>query len=306
LEGGAIPRISMGVPVYNGAAHLRSALDALLAQTFQDFEIVISDNHSTDGTEAICREYASRDPRIRFTRAERNHGASWNFNRVVELSRGHYFKWASSNDLHAPEYVRRCVEVLDRRPEVVLAYAKATIIDGQGAFVDEAEDNLDLPSPDAARRLEQFLARLRLCNPVFGVTRRASLLRTGLIGNYPGSDVVLLGELALHGRFHEVPERLFSRRLDRTNFVRNESVENWQEFFDPDTTGRVFMRTWRHQYEFLMAALRAPITAGERARVVSMLCRGYLTHRHELARELADGATKTAQRAFRRGPAPRA
>lgn len=304
--GGGAPRISMGVPVFNGETHLRAALDSLLGQTFQDFEIVISDNHSTDGTDAICREYASKDARIRYTRAERNRGASWNFNHVLEQSRGHYFKWASANDLHDPEYVSRCIEVLDRRPEVVLAYAKARIIDGEGAHVADVEDNLDLPWPDAARRLQEFLARLRLCNPVFGVTRRLSLLRTGRIGNYPGSDVVLLGELALHGRYHEVPERLFSRRLDRTNFVRNESVENWQEFFDPDTTGKVFMRTWRHQYEFLMAALRAPITAGERARVVSQLCRGYVTHRNQLARELAAGATKTAQRAFRRGPASKA
>jgi len=306
MEGGAIPRISIGVPVYNGEATLRASLDSLLAQTFQDFEIVISDNHSTDGTETICREVASRDARIRYSRAERNLGASWNFNQVFLQSRAPYFKWASSNDLHDPEYVSRCVDVLDARPEVVLAYAKARIIDEHGAVVRDAEDNLDLPWPDAARRLHEFLLRLRLCNPIFGVTRRSALLRTALIGNYPGSDVVLLGELTLHGRFHEVPERLFSRRLDRTNFVRDQSVENWQEFFDPDTTGKVFMRTWRHQYEFLMAALRAPLTVGERVRVVSALCRGYLTHRRELARELAAGATKTAQRTFRRRPAPRA
>ena len=301
------PRISIGVPVYNGEAHLPAALDALLAQSFQDFEIIVSDNHSTDGTEGICREYASRDPRIRYVRADRNGGAAWNFNRVAELARAPYFKWASSNDLHAPTYLARCIEVLDAEPEVVLAYAKGWIIDGTGALVRDAEDNLHLPWSDAARRFREYLRRVRLCNPVFGVIRRDVLLRTCMLRNYVGSDLVLLGELSLHGRFHEVPEPLFYRRLDEGNFARDrdQSLEKWQEFFDPKTKGKLFMRTWRHQYEYLMAALRAPISVSEKARVASLLCRGYVTYRHLLVRELTDAVAHTAQRGFRRGPVSR-
>ena len=299
------PPLSIGVPVYNGEKHLAAALDSLLDQTYRDLEIVISDNHSTDGTEAICLEYAARDPRIRYDRADRNRGASWNFNRVVELAKGPYFKWASCNDLHAPTYLARCVEALDADPDVVLAFAKGQIIDGSGAYVRDAQDNLHLPWPDAALRFREYLRRIRLSNPVFGVLRRDVLLRTAMLRNYVGSDVVLLGELSLHGRFHEVPELLFYRRMDEGNFARDQSLEKWQEFFDPKTKGKLFMRTWRHQYEYLMAALRAPVSFGEKTRVVSFLCRGYVSHRHLLARELTDVVTQTAQRPFRRGPMSR-
>jgi len=305
VNGAATPRISIGVPVFNGEVHLPAALDALLAQSFGDFEIVISDNHSTDRTESICLEYASRDPRIRYHRADRNRGAAWNFNRVVELARAPYFKWASSNDLHAPTHLARCIEVLDAEPGVVLAYAKARIIDGTGTVMGDAQDNLHLPWADPARRFREYLRRVRLCNPIFGVLRRDVILRTGMLRNYVGSDIVLLGELSLHGRFHEVPESLFYRRLDEANFARDQSLEKWQEFFDPKTKGKLFMRTWRHQFEYLMAARRAPISICAKARVASLLCRGYVTYRHLLARELADVVTQTAQRGFRRRPVSR-
>ena len=76
------PRVSIGMPVYNGENYLAQALDSLLAQTFTDFEIVICGNASTDGTEALCREYAERDARIVYRRNESNVGAAANFNKV--------------------------------------------------------------------------------------------------------------------------------------------------------------------------------------------------------------------------------
>src|SRR2546426_6424374 len=121
-------RVSIGLPVFNCDPLLRQAVDSLLTQTYSDFELVISDNASTDGTEAICREYAAKDHRVRYYRGERNRGAVWNWNRVFELSGGEYFKWAAHDDLCAPDYVERCVEVLDRDPSVVLCYAETVLI----------------------------------------------------------------------------------------------------------------------------------------------------------------------------------
>ena len=96
-----VPRVSIGLPVYNGENYMAAAIDSLLAQTFTDFELIISDNASTDATEQICRDYAHRDGRIRYYREEVNRGAAWNFTHTFELARGEYFKWHAHDDLCA-------------------------------------------------------------------------------------------------------------------------------------------------------------------------------------------------------------
>ena len=107
-----MPRVSIGIPVYNGGRFIKEAIDSILAQTFEDFELILSDNASTDETEEICKEYATLDRRIRYYRNEENLGAAKNYNRVFELSNGEYFKWASHDDLCAPEYLERCIAAL--------------------------------------------------------------------------------------------------------------------------------------------------------------------------------------------------
>src|SRR4051812_43091384 len=99
------PTLSIGIPVYNGARYLRMTLDSLLAQTYRDFEIIISDNASTDDTELICRAYAARDPRVRYHRAPVNLGAPANYRRAFDLSTGDYFKWQNADDIIAPTFV---------------------------------------------------------------------------------------------------------------------------------------------------------------------------------------------------------
>jgi glycosyltransferase involved in cell wall biosynthesis len=296
LNSGPVPRVSIGLPVYNGEVHLAPALDSLLNQSFADFEIIVSDNHSTDATEAICRDYSARDPRIRYHREDRNRGAAWNFNRVLDLSGGHYFKWASANDLHAPDYLFRCVEVLDTRPEVVLCYPKTRLIDEDGAVICDFEDNLDLPWPQAARRFKEFLVRVQLSNAFLGLIRPGILKRVGRLGTYPGADVVLLGELTLYGAFSEVPEFLFYRRKERQNIIGYRPLHSLQEFYDPNSRGKISMRTWRHQYEYLVAALRTPLPLADKARVVGHIARVCISVRAELARELAGAASQVAGR----------
>lgn len=106
------PLVSIGVPVRNGARFLEQALDSLLAQSYQEFELIISDNASTDQTEAICRAYAARDGRIRYYRSSKDLGLAHNYNYLFQLARGEYFKWAAADDLHEPDYVLRCLDVL--------------------------------------------------------------------------------------------------------------------------------------------------------------------------------------------------
>lgn len=93
-----IPTVSIGMPVYNGAKYIREALDSLLVQTFTDLELIISDNASTDDTQAICEEYAQRDPRISYVRQSENKGALANFQFVLDQASGEFFMWAAADD----------------------------------------------------------------------------------------------------------------------------------------------------------------------------------------------------------------
>ena len=242
------PRVSIGMPVYNGAQHLPAALDSLLNQTFGDFEILLSDNASTDQTEEICRAYAAKDRRIRYTRLEQNIGAAGNFNKVFREAGGDYFKWAAHDDVCLPPFLSRCVETLDAAPPTaVLCMPKTTLIDGRGVVIANQDDNLDLRQPRPATRLARFATAILAsgCHAVFGLIRAESLRRTRLIGPFVGSDVVLLGELALEGELWELPDRLFHSRIHAGCSHQIKSMDAYAAWFDPSARRRLtqFVRT---------------------------------------------------------------
>ncbi|HEX3358339.1 MAG TPA: glycosyltransferase family A protein [Tepidisphaeraceae bacterium] len=215
------PRVSLGLPVYNGGRYVRGAIQALLSQSFSDFELIICDNASADESETICREMAARDGRVRYVRNETNIGAAPNFNKTFELARGEYFKWVAHDDLHGVDYLKRAVEVLDAEPRVSLVHSRVGIIDAQGEAVTSVvgthgEQLRDPPRRMGDRnlsvRLNELLLNTRWCFEIFGLMRREQLARTPLHGTFYGSDKVLLTYLCLAGRFHEIPEELFFRR----------------------------------------------------------------------------------------------
>jgi glycosyltransferase involved in cell wall biosynthesis len=146
----------MGLPVYNGEAYLEEAMASILAQDFEDFELIVSDNASTDATEDICRRLAGRDSRIRYHRFDHNVGGARNFNHVFEMSSAPYFKWVADDDVHASCHLRRCVEVLDSAPrEVALVYPKTVLIDKTGASLGYYEDRMDIRWPHSVRCPEE-------------------------------------------------------------------------------------------------------------------------------------------------------
>lgn len=221
------PRVSVGLPVYNGERYLEQALRSLLSQTYTDFELIISDNASTDRTDALCRDYAARDSRIRYVRNDTNLGANPNFNRVLELATGDYFRWAAYDDLCLPTYLQTCVEALDADPDVVLAHTQTTIIDETGSPIDVSPEALTrrrihphelddpprrLDSPSPSRRYFDVLLHTHWCFEIFGLTRMSLIRPTGGMANFYGSDKVFLAILALEGPFKEVPQPLFQRR----------------------------------------------------------------------------------------------
>ena len=205
--------VSIGLPVYNGARFLAASLESLVGQTYEDLELVISDNGSTDETQEICRSFAERDERIRYLRSEQTPGASWNFANVLHRTSGPYFKWATHDDLLAPTFVERCAETLDSAPETVaLVYPLTRIIDAEGNVVRDYPNNLDIRDPTPHQRLRRLVRNIVMSNPAFGLIRRRALEKTRLLDTFPSSDYVLMAELAMLGEFWEIPEFLFCRR----------------------------------------------------------------------------------------------
>lgn len=259
------PHLSIGMPVFNGERYLEQALDSLLSQTYPDFELIISDNASTDRTWEICQAYANSDRRIRCIRNETNLGASRNFNRLFELSSGDYFKWAAHDDLCAPLFLERCVEALDRDSSVVLCYARTRAIDEMGRALRDYDAKPRLGSVKPHVRFHECICVFHPQIAVFGVMRANALRRTPLIGGYAAADRPLLGELSLLGRFHEIPEYLF--------FYRNHPQQSWRahptshsrgSWFDPARAGGVAFPYWRLLREHYMSIRRAPLSRRER------------------------------------------
>lgn len=262
------PPISLGMPVYQGEAYLAETLDNLLEQDFGDFELLISDNASTDATRDICQDYLRRDSRLRYVRNPENLGAAQNYNRVFGLTDGRYFKWVSYDDLLAPIYLRRCFDVLEEAPpSVSLCYPRTKIIDGVGTFVRDHNDNFDIRGESPAVRLRQFARKWSWCNPCFGLHRRAVLGTTRLIEPYISSDVTLLAELALRGEFWELPERLFLRRVHATSSRQgNVTLDDVAHWFDPERSRGRLAPHHRVFLEILRSIEQAQLTPSERLR----------------------------------------
>ncbi len=282
-----VPLVSIGLPVYNGEGFLSQTLDSILSQTLTDFELIISDNASVDGSNAIAESYARRDDRIRVVRSECNRGAAWNYKHVLDLARGRYFRWAPADDLFAPESLACCVQVLDQHPEAVLCYPKTTLIDARGQVLQPYEDNLDLRQASPVERYKAAVKQIGLTNVIYGLMRTSVLRQTRLIRNFPGADVVFVTELALFGQFHEIDQRLFFRRMHPGASSSIQSLEGIQAFMDPTIVRqKYFARMWRHLFESMHSLLHAPLTVGERVRLLLFLLREVIASRDQYVHEL--------------------
>ncbi len=290
-----MPIVSIGMPVYNGARLIEKAINSHLTQTFEDFEFIICDNASDDDTQEICQRYVQQDNRIKYFRNEHNIGAAANFRKVFELSSGQYYKWASVDDYCAPSYIQRCKEALDSYPEVVLACAKVYIVDGEDNILREYEDAQALCQPTPFERFKSFLDQDPWVNVVYGLMRANVLRETSVLGSYPGSDIVVMAEMALRGHFWEVPERLFFRRIHPDAYSYANSIEKQQEFYTPGETNKLLpMYHWRHLFEYTRAVFRTPLAYKERARLLGHIARMSLWSRRKLAEELRDVFRKPA------------
>jgi len=201
-----MPKVSIGMPVYNGEDTLQCALDSLLGQSFADFELIISDNASTDGTESICREYAERDRRIRYVRQPKNVGIAANFWFVLGEARGDYFMWAASDDTRSRDFVEVNMKFLSANPE----YVASTSPNGyEGRNLDkDSLVNFALDS-DVYGRFDRFLEYCWVSHGIiFSLVRTKVLRDCDIIGGqaFMATDWAIDLYLASRGKIHRTSE----------------------------------------------------------------------------------------------------
>jgi glycosyltransferase involved in cell wall biosynthesis len=291
------PLISIGLPVYNGEKFVSFALDSILNQTFQNFELIISDNGSTDRTRKICEKYAANNQRIRYYRYNNNRGAAWNFNNVFNLANGYYFKWAASDDICKPTYLESCLKVSQSHPDAVLTFARGNGIDNQGDPIKDLilDDYIDLTSDDPRARFRALIEMFQRSGMrvsgwkgtyIFGLIQSDALRKTRLIGNYIGADTTLLVELILLGKFFEVPDCLLLMRRHVQSFSWPEAkTANKQEFYDPATKGSASLPLWTRQKQISLSILRSPLSFTHKFDLIKSIAKETFWQRRELWNE---------------------
>lgn len=305
----ARPRLSIGLPVYNGARWIAVALDSLLSQSFRDFELIISDNCSTDETGSICEEYARRDDRIRYVQQSINRGLVWNWNHVFELSNSEYFKWSACDDVFAPGFLEQCIAVLDNDPGVVWCHSRTQHIDCRGELLlgeqtpavsyvcaDGSPDKICRTSDQASKRFQAILLGKDGCMDSYGVIRSSVLRRTGLYPAYYGSEKVLMAELALWGSYYEVPEVLCFARVHDNAAGSLRSARQQRFCINP------FARRWQSDRlgllrSYIAAVSRAELPRSEKARCYAVIGKYLLQTRKWTAvlRKMMTGAGLTGE-----------
>ena len=279
------PLISVGLAVYNGEKYLSSVLELISSQTFDNFEIVISDNASTDGTSDICMQFSRSDRRFIYHRNTTNIGANNNFNQAFSLGRGKYSIWASHDDVFEHSHFEKCLQVLEADANVVLCQSDTLPIDADGlnlpydpkldAYVG---NGFTLPPfetylaehQNVVHRFADLLKRSN-CSYEFGMIRRDVLARTGLMRDFFGSGEVMLIELALQGRFSMVNEKLFRKRFHQSAsfFVAELERNRW---LNPTMADYAAQRRFRFTRAYLEAIRDArSLSQWERTRCLALV-----------------------------------
>ncbi len=283
------PLVTVGLAVYNGENFIREAIDSILNQTFQDFELIITDNASTDSTQQICEAYAEKDSRVRYIRNPQNIGCTRNQNYTVQLATGKYFKLANHDDVCAPTLLEKCVAAMEQDPSIVVCHPRATVIDDAGRPLDKgigkndelyvgltnANTRLRSDSPKAAERFGDLACFPHSGYQLFGVMRLDALRRTPLMGTYAGTDLVLLARLSLLGRFHEVPENLFFLRRHEGQSLSINAISThllciW---YDDSRRGRLIFPRWERYWRYVAAVQETPLSLGDRLGCYQQLLR---------------------------------
>jgi glycosyltransferase involved in cell wall biosynthesis len=284
-----VPLVSVGLPVYNGEAFLEDAIRSALGQTLTDLELVLCDNASSDRTAEICRDYAARDPRVRYYRNPRNLGAAANYNLAFSHARGRYFKWLAHDDAMLSSYLAKTSRILEERPDTVLCNTVVTYIDPGGTHIGLYDTKLtgaDAYSP--AARFAWMVLRSHTCVDFFGLIRREALRDSLLHGSFHGADRALLAQLALRGRMVQLPAPLLCIREHPNRYTRlQRRSADRAAWHDSARGGQMSFPTWRLYREYLAMVRREALTPEERSRCYGVLARWW-AYNWNAARALVD------------------
>ncbi len=308
------PRVSIGIPVYNGENYLEEAMRSVLDQSFTDLELIVSDNASTDRTPEIIRDLAAGDRRVVCLHNPRNLGAAPNYNRTWAAARGTYFKWLAHDDRILPGYLEATVAALDRAPDAVLCNTVVEYIDGSGnriGFYDSGLRAADRGSP--SERFAAMILRSHSCVDFFGLVRRSAMENSLLHGPFHGADRAFLAQMALRGRLLQLDEPLVQMREHENRYTRRHaSLIERMRWHDASRASRLVFPTWRLYAEYVGMVRREPLPLGERLRCWEVLGRWWLVNWNairagvDIAAVVAPGVVGVAERVKTRlfGPAP--
>lgn len=211
-EEGPPPTVDIGLPVYNGERTVGRAIDAVLAQSFTDFRLLVSDNASTDRTRSVCAARASADARVSYVRQERNLGAVANFDFVLRQARAPYFLWVAADDRLHPDFLAENLRVLHEHPEAVASVSRVRM----GTRHDPSSPRVGTAPlrGDYVRRLGAYLAEPALNSRFYGVYRCEAIQRAYVPRAFLASDWAVIVNVLREGEFHEVERVLLERAVD--------------------------------------------------------------------------------------------
>jgi len=285
-----MPTISIGIPAYNSQNHIGFTIESLLAQSYGDFEIIVSDNASTDRTRDIVENYSRNDKRIRYVRQDRNIGANPNYSYVATIAKGKYFKWSSSSDWYAPTFLEKCRAVLESQADTVLVATRTRFFQTDlNDYVDYQHD-IDLLDERPTDRFIRLTKTMALNNAMNGLIRTAALRATPLIEPYRNADIVLMGYLALLGKFRLLDDRLFYRRMDAQTATSLQSEEEVWKHHYPVLDARSLFQGSKRQIGWLRAALATPLGLVERVRALTYVAKIWYWERSVFVTDLSDAS----------------
>jgi glycosyltransferase involved in cell wall biosynthesis len=292
------PCVSIGLPVYNSEKYIVEAIQSVLNQTFEDFELIISDNASTDKTGEICKNFAARDYRVRYYRNDQNIGMARNHNQTFELARGQYFKWMHGDDLIASEYLEKCVEILQEFPSIILCYTKEVEINEEGKTIGRESYLVDFKCSQPHQRFKLYIDLWQKYghiygNPVLGLIRSDKLKMTPLMRPRSWSELAFVGELLLLGEFYEVPEELFFYRHHPQSSRAIKKQKGWNahaKLWSPENRHKIQRPELGLLFQLLTSIRNAPLSQYEKLFCYLQMGKWMSWKWKRLAKELFVGA----------------
>jgi glycosyltransferase involved in cell wall biosynthesis len=215
-------KVSIGIPVYNGEKFIQEKLDSLIKQTFNNFEIIISDNASTDNTSNICREYAKKDKRIKYFYQKENIGSWSNFAFVLEKANKEYFLWSAADDIILSTYLEKTINILNSNNNVSCCGTKMELYgDDPKEFENETNDsiikkinkrmgymNVFPASGSYENRIKEFIVNLRHNQIFYGVFRTNQIKESFVLEKIIGIDTCIIFNILKFGEIFVIDETL--------------------------------------------------------------------------------------------------